>query len=186
MSAPDARERVLATASALFYERSINTVGIDLVIATSGVAKMTLYRHFASKEALVLAFLDRANTEWMTWLRARVSSPSIPLGERPLAVFDALGEWFRTPTFRGCPFVSSAAEFRDPAHPVHQAAWRFKASLRDYVRDLLADARYREPDLLADQLLLLADGAIVRAAMETRSESASWARRAAFAVLRAA
>jgi hypothetical protein len=122
----------------------------------------------------------------MAWLRAHVSTDAIPLADRPLAVFDALGTWFATPTFRGCPFVSSAAEFRDPTHPVHQAAWRFKAGLRDYLRELLAEAAYGEPDLMADQLLLLADGAIVRAAMESRPESAVWARRAAAAVLKGA
>lgn len=181
----DARERVLATASALFYERGINQVGIDLVIATSGVAKMTLYRHFASKEALVLAFLDRINAQWMTWLRARVSSPAIPAADRPLALFDALGAWFETPTFRGCPFVSTAAEFRDPAHPAHQAAWRFKAELRDYLRELVDNAGYHNAESLADQLLLLADGATVRAAMEGRPDSATSARKVAAALLRA-
>ena len=184
MTTSDARERVLATASALFYERGINQVGIDLVIATSGVAKMTLYRHFPSKEALVLAFLDRINAQWLTWLRARVSSPAIPAADRPLALFDALGAWFETPTFRGCPFVSTAAEFRDPVHPAHQAAWRFKAELRDYLRELVRDAGYVDVESLADQLLLLADGATVRAAMEGRPDSATSARNVAAALLR--
>ena len=186
MTATDARERVLSTASSLFYERGINQVGIDLVIATSGVAKMTLYRHFASKEALVLAFLDRTNAQWMTWLRTRVSSPAVPFTDRPLALFDALGAWFQTPTFRGCPFVSTAAEFRDPAHPAHQAAWRFKSGLRDYLRELVRDAGYRDVDALGDQLLLLADGATVRAAMEGRPDSATSARAVAATLLRGA
>ena len=94
-----ARERILSTATRLFYEHGIHRVGIDLVIAESGVAKMSLYRQFGSKEELVLAFLDRINTEWFTWLSGRVASARAP--QRPLAVFDALGEWFKTPTFRG-------------------------------------------------------------------------------------
>jgi len=184
MTAPSARECILATATELFYQRGIHSVGIDLVIAKSGVAKMTLYRQFGSKDDLVLAFLDRMNSEWMTWLRARVSSPRTRVKHRPLAVFDALREWFDTPTFRGCPFVSTSAEFRDPAHSVHQAAWRFKQGLRDYLHELLSDGGYAKSAALADQFLLLADGAIVRAAMEGRSDSAIAAKRAATSLLR--
>jgi AcrR family transcriptional regulator len=175
------RDRVLDTATELFYQHGIHSVGIDLVISKSGVAKMTLYRHFRSKDELVLAFLDRMNTEWSRWLRTRVSTARVQ--NRPLVVFDALGEWFETPTFRGCPFVSSAAEFKDPAHPVHLACWRFKEELRNYFHELLRDAGYAKSLALADQLLLLADGAMVRAAMEGKSDSARAAKRAATAIL---
>lgn len=178
------RERILASATELFYERGINSVGIDLVVEKSGVAKMSLYRHFGSKDELVLAFLDRINNEWMTWFRGRVSSPKIRVQSRPLAIFDALGEWFETPTFRGCPFISTAAEFKDPQHPVHQAAWKFKQGLLEYFRELLRDAGHAKSAALADQLLLLADGAIVRAAMEGGSDSARAAKRAAMVILR--
>ena len=179
----NARERILDTATQLFYRDGIHRVGIDLVIAESGVAKMSLYRHFGSKEELVLAFLDRINTAWFTWLQKRVSSARVP--QRPLTVFDALGEWFRTPTFRGCPFVSSAAEFRDPADPVHQAAWAFKRGLRDYFQTLLREAGRTDHAALADAFLLLADGAMVRAAMEGKPDAAKVARRAGAALLRA-
>lgn len=177
----NARARILDTATELFYRDGIHRVGIDLVVAESGVAKMSLYRHFGSKEELVLAFLERINTEWFTWLRNRVSSARAP--QRPLAVFDALGEWFKTPTFRGCPFVSSAAEFRDPDDPIHQAAWRFKRGLRDYFQTLLREAGRSDHAALADAFLLLADGAMVRAAMEGKPDSARVARRTAAALL---
>jgi AcrR family transcriptional regulator len=183
MSTSDARERILATATELFYQHGIHSVGIDLVIARSGVAKMTLYRHFGSKDELVLAFLDRMNTTWMSWLKSRVSARRIRREERPLAVFDALGEWFRTPSFRGCPFIGTAAEFRDPEHPAHRRAWQFKEGLRAYLEELLRDAGYSRSAALADQLLLLADGAIVRAAMEGRADSARAARHAAAVML---
>lgn len=182
MTTVSARDRILDTATRLFYRDGIHRVGIDLVIAESGVAKMSLYRNFGSKEELVLAFLDRINTEWFSWLEKRVSSARAT--QRPLAVFDALGEWFKTPTFRGCPFVSAAAEFRDPADPVHQAAWAFKRGLRDYFQKLLREAGRSDHAALADALLLLADGAMVRAAMEGKPRSATVARRAAAALLR--
>ena len=181
MKTVSARERILTTATELFYKHGIQRVGIDLVIAESGVAKMSLYRHFGSKEELILAFLDRINTEWFGWLQERVSSSRA--SQRPLVVFDALGEWFQTPTFRGCPFVSTSAEFRDPADAIHQAAWRFKKGLRDYFHTLLKDAGHANSAALADSLLLLADGAIIRAAMEGKPDAAKVARRAAAVLL---
>jgi AcrR family transcriptional regulator len=175
------REKLLDTATELFYRHGINNVGIDRVLAESGVAKATLYRHFPSKDDLVLAFLDRMNAEWMAWLTERVERARVK--QRPVAVFDALGAWFATPSFRGCPFIGTAAEFRDPAHPVHRAAWQFKRGLRDYLVALLKAAGHKRNAALGDQLLLLADGAIIRAAMEGRPDAALAARRAAAALL---
>lgn len=118
-------------------------------------------------------------------MRSRVSSPKVRVQARPLAVFDALGEWFETPDFRGCPFISTSAEFKDPQHPVHQAAWRFKEGLLTYLQELLRDAGYAKSAKLADQLLLLVDGAIVRASMEGSAEAARAAKGAATVLLRA-
>lgn len=184
MKLPAARDRILDTATALFYRHGINNVGVDLVIARSGVAKMTLYRHFRSKDELILAFLEKINADWGSWLRGRVAASRLRGRNRPLAVFDALEEWFGMPEFRGCPFISTAAEIHDPAHPVHRAAWKFKQELRDYFRDLLREAGVANAPPLADQLLLLADGAIVRAAMEGGADAARAARRAAALLLR--
>lgn len=179
-----ARERILDAATELFYAHGINSVGIDLVTARSGVAKMTLYRHFGSKEELVLAFLGKAHAEWSAWLRERVAASRVQDRNRPLVVFDALEEWFGTAAFRGCPLIGAAAEVKDARSPIHRAAWRLKRELRDYLRDLVRAAGYRNADLLGDQLLLLLDGAVVRAAMEGGAASARVARRAAAALLR--
>lgn len=180
---PGARERLLSTASELFYRHGINHVGIDMVLARSGVAKASLYHHFRSKDELVLAFLEKMNDEWGAWLRSRVEALATCGQPRSLAVFDALGEWFATDTFRGCPFISTAAEVHDPNSPIHQAAWRFKEGLRNYLLELLEKSGRPDP-ILADQLLLLADGAIVRAALENRPEAAAVAREAAAILLR--
>lgn len=185
MTASAARERILETAATLFYRHGINSVGIDLVIARSGVAKMTLYRHFRSKEELVLAFLEKVYTEQSAWLRKRIAAARVSERNRPLVIFDALEEWFDAPGFRGCPFIGTAAEVRDAKQRVHRAAWRFKRMLmRDYLLELLQEAGYRNADLLADQMLMLVDGAAVRAAMEGGSGSARAAKRAAALLLR--
>jgi AcrR family transcriptional regulator len=179
-----ARERILKTAARLFYAHGINNVGVDLVASRSRATKTSLYRHFPSKEKLVAAFLDRINGEWSSWLKARVASASDDPRERLLAVFDALGEWFRTPTFRGCPCINSAAEAADRSSPIAKSAWRFKMGFRDYLLQLSREAGADDPGLLSDQLLLLADGAIVRAAMSGRTGSAAAAKKAARALLR--
>jgi AcrR family transcriptional regulator len=184
MKGRGARERILKTATRLFYAQGINNVGVDLVVARSRVTKTSLYRHFPSKEILVAAFLERINDEWSSWLKARVAGASDDPRERLLAVFDALGEWFRTPTFRGCPFINTAAEVSDRSSPTAKAAWRFKKGFRDYLLELAREARVDDPDMLSEQLLLLADGAIVRAAMTGEPSSAAYAKKAARALIR--
>ncbi len=185
MKGRGAREKILATATRLFYAHGINNVGVDLVVAESRVTKTTLYRHFPSKDALVGAFLEKMNDDWSAWMTARVAGASDRPRQRLLAVFDALGEWFRTPEFRGCPFINTAAEVSDPKSPAARAAWRFKRGFRDSLVRLSREAGAPEPDRLADRLLLLADGAIVRAAMSGESGSAAVAKAAAAELIRA-
>lgn len=184
MKTRGAKERILATATKLFYARGISKVGVDLVVARAGVTKTSLYRHFPSKERLVAAFLARINDEWSVWLKTRVEDPSIHPRERLLVVFDALGEWFRTPAFRGCPFINTSAQVSDASSETAKAALMFKNGFRDYLLRLAREAKVRDPELLAEQLLLLADGAIVRAAMTSDAGAAAVARKAASALLR--
>lgn len=185
MKGRGARERILAASVRLFYARGVNNVGVDRVVRESRVTKTTLYRHFPSKDDLIAAFMERINAEWSAWLQSRVERASYDPNERLLAVFDALEEWFQTPTFRGCPFINTAAEISDPSSPLARAAWRFKRGFRDYLRTLAQAAKAADADSLADQLLLLADGAIVRAAMtEGEGAAAALAKRAARSLIR--
>ncbi|MBI2384664.1 MAG: TetR/AcrR family transcriptional regulator [Elusimicrobia bacterium] len=184
MNGRGARERILAAATRLFYAHGVNSVGVDRIVAEAEVTKTSLYRHFPSKEILVVAFLGRINREWSAWLKERVEGASVQPRARLLAVFDALGEWFRTPTFRGCPFINTSAEISNRSNPAAKAASAFKTGFRDYLRALSDEAKVRDPGLLADQLLLLADGAIVRAAMTGDVRSASAAKKAAGSLIR--
>src|SRR2546425_317876 len=95
----DSRQRILDTAAELFYREGVQGVGVDRIAAESGLAKMTLYYHFKSKDELVVAWLRRRDEEWMSWLESAVERRD---GTRLLGVFDALREWFETPGFRGC------------------------------------------------------------------------------------
>ena len=171
------RERILDAASPLLYRRGIRGAGVDALVAATGLAKATLYRHFASKDLLIEAFLRRRDLRWRAWLEGAVAERAAA-GEPPaLAVFDALGEWFASDDFRGCAFINAAAEITSPDHPALDAVREHKRLLRDYLRGLVDD------DARADALLLLVEGAIVTAQIERSPAAAARARRAAAAVI---
>jgi AcrR family transcriptional regulator len=183
IQAPSARERILDAASVAFYRQGIRAVGVDAVIADAGVAKATLYRHFPSKDALVLAFLERRDARWRAWFAEAVVriSPD-PVG-RPLAVFDALGEWFSSDDFRGCAFLNAAAEIADPDHPAHGVVRRHEQRLAAHLGTICSEAGLTDPSIAAADLFLLLEGAIVCALVEGTAEPAHRARAAALRLL---
>jgi AcrR family transcriptional regulator len=119
----EARERILTTAYGLFCRHGIGAVGVDTIIDQSGVAKMTLYRHFRSKDDLVLAVLERREELWtQAWLVTDVKRRASDPAERLLAIFDVFDGWFRRRSFEGCLFVNALLEIEDRKHPIHQAS----------------------------------------------------------------
>ena len=179
-----ARERILDAASAAFYGRGIGAVGVDVVVAEAGVAKATLYRHFRSKDDLVVAFLRRRDGRWRDWLRSAVERLAPRPADRPLAVFDALGEWFASEDFRGCAFINAAAEIADPEHPARAAVEDHERLLAIDLEDMLSAAGAADPAGDAAALLLLVQGAIVSALIERDAAPAARARAAAARILR--
>ncbi len=154
-----ARERILDTAADLFYREGIRAVGIDTIIARSGVAKMSLYRNFASKDELVCAYLeDIGGHFWAWWDRVAARHPGDPRA-RLVGLFTSLGHWIGHPKFRGCPFINTAVEFRDPDHPGRALVIAHKRRVRDRLRALAEAAGAADPDRLAAQLQLLMEGA---------------------------
>jgi AcrR family transcriptional regulator len=161
-----ARERILDTAYDLFSRHGIRAVGVDRIIATSGVAKMSLYRHFHSKDALVLAFLQEREKRWtMEWLHAEASKRADDGAGRMLAIFDVFDEWFRKPDFEGCSFVNVLLEFDDLDHPVRQATTGHLATIRGLVQEFAEDAGVADPDAVARKWHILMKGSIVTAGM---------------------
>jgi AcrR family transcriptional regulator len=159
-----ARERILETAYDLFSRHGIRAVGVDRIIASSGVAKMSLYRHFSSKDDLVLAFLERREERWTKdWLRAEATSRGETGAERLLAIFDVFDEWFQQPDFEGCSFINVLLEFDDPDHPIRRASTEHLATIRGYVREFAEQAGVDDPDDLARQWHILMKGSIVSA-----------------------
>jgi AcrR family transcriptional regulator len=159
-----ARDRILDSASELFYRDGYHAVGIDTIIARSGVAKMTLYRHFASKDDLIAAYLERSHAEFMVWLEEAISSVDEPRAKLVTA-FDAIGKLATSPRCLGCTFQGVASEFPDVDHPGHRVALDHKRALLERFVGLAREAGLRDPDGLAAQLLLLMDGAWVAARM---------------------
>ncbi len=154
-----ARERILDTASEMFYRDGIRAVGIDAIIARSGVAKMSLYRNFASKDALVTTWLeDRDAFFWQRWNKAEASRFADPRGQLE-AILDMVAATASHPKWRGCPFLNTGAEFPEPDYPARAVILAHKRAVRERLRALAAAARARDPDLLAQQLQLLIDGA---------------------------
>ncbi|HEX9790501.1 MAG TPA: TetR/AcrR family transcriptional regulator [Kiloniellales bacterium] len=153
------RDHLMHTAEHLFQQNGYRATGIDRILAESGVAKMTLYKYFPSKDDLVLAVLRGRAARWRAWLETAVASRAETPRERMLAVFDLFEEWFESPDFTGCLFIKAASEYGDRNDPVHQAAAEHHRNLLAYLRDLAVAARARRPMQLARQLMLLAIGA---------------------------
>lgn len=158
-----ARERLLRTAYALFQRNSLNTVGVDRIVAEADVAKTTLYRHFPSKDALAVSVLQHHEDVWTRgWLERAVERHETPRA-RLLGIFDAFDEWFQRDDYQGCLFARALLETRDPASPVHEAAAAGLENIRAFVRGLAEEAGARDPDVFALQIQMLLLGAIVEA-----------------------
>jgi AcrR family transcriptional regulator len=182
-AAPDARERILDTAYELFSCNGIRAVGIDAIIDRSGVARMTLYRHFGSKDALVLAFLERREERWTRdWLQRAIERRAVDPGERLLAIFDVFDEWFQREDFEGCSFINVLLEIAEPKHELHRASANYLARIRAFVEELATDAGVADAGGLAHTWHILMKGSIV-AASEGDREAARRAREVAALVL---
>lgn len=165
--APDnakARDRILAAAYDLFSRQGIRAVGIDAIIEQSGVARMTLYRHFTSKEQLVLAFLEQREMLWTrNWLQAEVMSRASAPRDQLLAIFDVFGDWFQLDQFEGCTFINVMLETTQP-DAVRRATVEYLARIRQFLAGLAAEAGIRDADAFARKWHILMKGSIVGAA----------------------
>jgi AcrR family transcriptional regulator len=159
------RERVMRAAYELFSRYGTRTVGVDAVISEAGVAKMTLYRNFASKDELILAFLERREALWTHgWVRAETQRRAQSPAQRLLAIFEIFGEWFARPDFEGCSFVTTLLEVCDRESPVRQACVQHLANIRSYLCELASQAGVADPDSFARQWHILMKGSIIAAA----------------------
>jgi len=153
-----AAQRVLSAASRLFYANGVRAVGIEWIVAESGVAKASLYRHFQSKDELVAAFLEREDREfWQQW--DGVVAAAANAKSELMSLLDWIGMRVSRDDYRGCPQINVAAEFADPEHPARKIRRRHKVAMRERLRDIVGRIGVTRPDDTSDQLALLIDGA---------------------------
>jgi AcrR family transcriptional regulator len=160
-----ARQQVLDTAAALFFREGFRAVGIDTIVSESGVAKMTLYRHFPSKDDLIVAYLRDSNEKFWVWFEGSTTPYAGQPAKQLLAFFRALESLVTTPQCYGCPFLNAIVDFPDHAHPGHQVALAHKQSVQERFRQLTEQAGAQSPERLADHLILLMDGAFMAVRM---------------------
>lgn len=168
MPRPNKKDHLVETAVRLFGREGFHATGIDRILEEAGVARMTLYKHFRSKDELILAALRRRDEQFRTWFKSAIERRGGSPAQRLLASFDALQEWFEGRAFgglpfSGCSFINAAAEYAESVHPVHRLAAEHKRLILEYLRLLCSAAGAREPDRLAWSIALLHEGAIVTA-----------------------
>ena len=185
MPASSARQRVLDTAFRLFYAHGIRAVGVDRIIAESGVAKATFYKHFPAKDELVVAYLDRVDEVWSGQLHAAAEAAGPHPGDRLVGLFDALGSACRRDGYRGCAFINAAAESA-PGTPVHDRTVAHKNDVLAWVRGLAVEAGVAAPAGLARSLTLLLDGGLASGALDADPDAAARAKQAAALLVAAA
>jgi AcrR family transcriptional regulator len=158
------KDKLFQTATRLFYQHGYRAIGVDTLAAESGIGKMTLYRHYPSKDDLIVAYLQHSDEVFWDNFEGITKDAPTPR-DKLLAFFEALQEYILTPACYGCPFLNVATEFPEADYPGHQVALRHKQSARARFRELAGEAGARDPEVLADQLFLLMDGAYMASRM---------------------
>jgi AcrR family transcriptional regulator len=185
-SSSAARQRLLDTADRLFYQEGFRAVGIDRIIAEAGVAKMTLYTYFSSKDDLIVAVLQYREAQVLAFFRAAMARHATQTTDPLRAFFAALKEWFESPGFRGCAFQNAAAELADPAHPGTQVVRDHKRRFADLLRGVVTEAAGPGAATLAPAIALLVEGAVVTALIHGTPDAAEVAREAAWQLVEGA
>jgi len=178
-----ARDRLLEAAARLFSQAGIQASGVDAIIDAAGVAKATFYRHFPSKDDLVVAWLRDPRTRWFDRVRAQAEGSHAEPTEKLLLFFEGVAEWLESEGFRGCAYLNTAVEISDADHPARRIVRDYLDEIQAWLHDVLDDGGYREADMLAKELHALVAGAISLAVARRTSAFAISAREAAARLL---
>ncbi|WP_095100557.1 TetR/AcrR family transcriptional regulator [Pseudomonas sp. Irchel 3A5] len=179
------QDKILQTAEQLIYTNGIHAMGMDLLVRTSGVARKSIYRYYATKEDVAVNALSARDVRWMNWFRTETDKATSPEA-RILEMFTVLKGWFESEGFRGCAFINTAGEIGDAEDPIRQLAKAHKQKLFDYALELAQQLNIEQPEALAKQLLILIDGAITLALVMGDHSAADSARDMAQVLLKSA
>ncbi|NIY62404.1 TetR/AcrR family transcriptional regulator [Streptomyces malaysiensis] len=155
----EARSRLLKTAIRVFYAEGIHAVGVDRIVAEAQVTRATFYRHFPSKESLVVAYLNEADRAIRGQADAAIAA-GLPAADTIRTISASIAEGIRSPGFRGCAFLNAVAEYPDPDHPVHQAVLAHRQWFLDTITELLAKIREQPAEPAARHFVMMRDGAM--------------------------
>lgn len=173
------RDDLVQNALKAFNRGGYHAIGMDKLAAETGVSKTAIYKHFRTKEDLIVATLRLRDEQFRNWMVRRVEALASEPKDQLLAAFDALAEWFGEPDFQSCMFIKASSEYQDRAHPIHATAAEHKRLLLQYLSKLAHAAGVEDAEALAHQLLILTEGAIVLAHLHDPETAAANARAAA-------
>ena len=159
------KEKVIASALTLFSQYGFHATGIDTILAHSKVAKTTLYRHFRSKEELIIAVLRQRDGDFRNWLMRTIDKSNLDPKDKLFLVFDMHKQWAEEPDFNGCTFIKASSEYPSLNSLIHTVSIEHKKAMTRYLEKILEEAKQTNAALLALQLMLLIDGATVSAQM---------------------
>lgn len=176
---PNKRDELVRKALDIFYRNGFHATGMDKIVREAGVSKTSIYKHFRTKDDLILAVLRLRDENFRNWLYRRIDETAETPKQQLLVMFDALHEWFTLPEFRGCMFIKANAEFQEPENPIYVQSAEHKRMLYEHFSEVAQKAGAENPKELSRGLMLLAEGAIVMAAMGVFDAAAHDAKRAA-------
>jgi len=180
---PTKRDELVQKALDAFYRNGFHATGMDMLVAETGISKTSMYKHFRTKDDLILAVLRLRDERFRNWLYRRMEELASSPRDQLIAMFDALGEWFKEQGFKGCMFIKASSEYQEPTNPIHMQSADHKRLLEQHFTQLAADAGYGNPEVLARQLLLLKEGAMVTAHLGHTEAPAEDAKLAAIVLL---
>ena len=160
---PTKRDELVQKALQAFYRNGFHATGMDMLVAETGISKTSMYKHFRTKEDLILAVLRLRDEHFRNWLYRRMEELADTPRQQLLAMFDALEEWFDEPGYKGCMFIKASSEYQEASHPIHKQSADHKRMLETHITELAEKAGLANPSSLARQLLLLKEGAIITA-----------------------
>lgn len=180
---PNKRDELVRKALDIFYKNGFHATGMDMLVRETGVSKTSMYKHFRTKDELILAVLRLRDENFRNWLYRRIEELADTPYTQLVALFDAVAEWFALPEFRGCMFIKANAEFQEPTNPIYVQSAEHKRMLGDYVAEIADKAGATDPQKLSRELMLLVEGAIVLSAMGVNSNAANDAKLAAISLI---
>ncbi len=180
------RDELVQNAMRAFYQGGFHAVGMDRLAKETGVSKTAIYKHFRTKDDLILAVLRLRDEQYRNWLVRRVEALASTPKDRLVAVFDALGEWFAEPSFKSCIFIKASSEFQERGNPIHASSAEHKHLLFKYFSRLTNGMGADDPEGLARQIQLLHEGAIVQAHLRDPRDVAQDAKAAAARLIHSA